>query len=583
MSIDLEKLLYANTSNKSLPQNPTFKKIFLSVLNKILYVKRINSFIEKHNYLNTSQFINELFEELDFAYSISNRDIQKIPSEGRVICVANHPIGSLDALALLKTILEIRRDVKVVANELLCSIEKLNDHIIPVKLDYTSAQKKTIEAIRDSLTSEYAVIIFPAATVSRLKGITITDSKWNKGSIHFAKKFNAPILPVFIEARNSFLFYALSVISKKLSMFLLPHELFNKRNKIINLKIGDLIPSKAFTASLIEESQQIKLLRRHVALVGKGKKGVYSTERNVIHPGERKIIKKELNNSQLLSITKDGMRIFLTTRNESPETLNEIARLREITFRKVGEGTGKKFDLDKYDDHYNHLIVWDDNELEIVGAYRIGLGIDILNKHGVNGFYTSTLFNFGNEMQLNFLAESLELGRSFVQKKYWNTNALNYLWQGIGAYLVNNPSVKYLFGGVSISNSYPLSVQEPIVYYFLKWFGNKTSLAESKRKFIISEKSLKEFKFSFTGITMKEDYKILKNMIKPAGYTVPILYKHYSDLCDEGGVKFLDFGVDPDFENCIDGLIFVNVSMIRDEKKQKFMKESWSEELKATA
>ena len=388
MGINIEKLLYDNKSLKRLPENPGIRKMFLLILNNILYIKKINSFIEKYHYLNVRQFINELFDELNFAYSISNRDIQNIPSEGRVICVANHPIGSLDALALLKTILEIRRDVKVVANELLCSIGKLDDYIIPIKLDYAFAQRYTIEAIRNSLNAENAVIIFPAASVSRLKGITITDSKWNKGAVHFAKKLNAPILPVFIEARNSLLFYIVSIISKKLSMFLLPHELFNKKNKIINIKIGDLIPSKAFTASLIDESQQIKLLRRHVGMVGKGKKGIYATEKNVIHPGERKIIKKELSNAQLLSVTKDGLKIYFTTRTESPETLNEIARLREITFRKVGEGTGKKFDLDKYDDHYNHLIVWDDNELEIVGSYRVGLGSDILKKHGVNGFYT---------------------------------------------------------------------------------------------------------------------------------------------------------------------------------------------------
>jgi putative hemolysin len=583
MTFDIDKLLDENISERSFIKYPIIKKILSSILSRVLYVNRINNFMEKYSYLDSRQLINELFEEINFSYQISNKDIQKIPAEGRVICVANHPIGSLDALSLLKTFLEIRRDVKIVANDFLGSIERLNDHFIPVKLDYPAAQKNSVLEINKALQEENAVIIFPAATVSRLKGIKIVDSKWHKGAVHFARRMNAPILPVFIEARNSFLFYLVSVLNKKLSTFLLVHELFNKQNITIKIHIGEVIPAKVFTSSFIQDLQLTKLLRKHIHLIGKHKKGIYSTEKNVIHPGDRKTIRKELNNSQMLGLTWDNMRIYLTSKINSPESLNEIARLRELTFRKVGEGTGKKLDLDKYDEHYNHLIVWDEKELEIVGAYRIGAGSRILNKKGTAGFYTSTLFNFSEEMENNYLNDSIELGRSFVQKKYWNTNALNYLWQGIGSYLVHNPSVKYLFGGVSISNSYPLSVQEQIVFYFSKWFGSRNYLAESKRKFIVSENNRREFESAFIGTNAKEDYKILKSMIKPAGYSVPILYKHYSDLCEEGGVKFLDFGVDPDFENCIDGLILVDVNLIRDEKRQKFMKMNWHDELKASA
>lgn len=583
MAINLEQLVKQNNIDFDFAGNRFLRKIFLSILKKVLYINRINNFLKKHSFLSALQFIDEIFDEINFTYVISSKDIQKIPSEGRVICVANHPIGSLDSLALLKTFLEIRRDVKIVANDLLCSLEKLNDYLIPVKLDYNSAQRKTIQEIGNALNEEKAVIMFPAASVSRLKGFSITDSKWNKGAIYFAKKFNSPILPVFIQARNSLLFYIISVINKRISTALLPHELFNKKNTTIKLSVGDIIPAKAFTDSMIEEAHQVKLLKKHVLLIGKNKKGVFTTERNVIHPCDKKIIRKELNNSQMLGTTHDNLKIFITTKLDSPETLNEIARLREVTFRKVGEGTGKKFDLDKFDEHYNHLIVWDENELEIVGAYRVGSGNDIINKHGVEGFYTSTLFNYSENLVNNYLPSSIELGRSFVQKKYWNTNALNYLWQGIGAYLKHNPSVKYMFGGVSISKNYPLSIQEQIVYYFSKWFGCSEVLAESKKKFIISERSLYELNKLFSGSDLKEDYKILKNMIKPAGYTVPVLYKHYSDLCESGGVKFLDFGIDPDFENCIDGLILVDVNMIRKEKKQKFMNQKLSEDLRASA
>ena len=559
------------------------EKILAKIISRLLYLNRVEKFIKNYSHLDGKQFINQLFEELNFSYLISSRDHYKIPSHGRVICVANHPIGSLDALSLLKAVLEVRRDVKIVANEILYSIESIRNLLIPIKLDSKSAQKNSINEIRQALQNEYAVILFPAAEVSRLKGLTIVDSKWNRGAVSFANKFNSPVLPVYIEARNSFLFYFISLLSKKVSMLLLSHELFNKTNHIIKLKIGDIIPAKVFSSALIDNEYQTKLLKKHVYLIGKNKKGIYTTEKNVIHPVDRKLIKMELLNSQLLGITKNNIQIFLTTRNESPHTVNEIARLRELTFRKVGEGTGKNYDLDKFDTHYSHLILWDEAELEVIGSYRIGSGNQIMANVGKEGFYTSTLFNYSRAFEESYLNDSIELGRSFVQSKYWNTNALNYLWQGIGAYLQHDSAVKYLFGGVSISNNYPAAAKEMIVYYFTKWYGSKEQLIESKRKFIISENSSVGLANIFTGETTKDDYKILKKMLKPFGYTVPVLYKHYSELCETGGVNFLDFGTDPDFENCIDGLILVDVNLIKEEKKQKYMLSNNFTNLKATA
>jgi len=218
-----------------------------------------------------------------------------------------------------------------------------------------------------------------------------------------------------------------------------------------------------------------------------------------------------------------------------------------------------------------------------VGSYRIGTGENIISNYGREGFYTSTLFNFSEEFVNDYLYDSIELGRSFIQKKYWNTNALNYLWQGIGTYLARNTSVKYLFGGVSISNSYPESAKELIVYYFNKWYADQMNLAHSKNRFSINTVRQTEYSRIFSGMKPKEDYRILKNMLKPYGFTVPVLYKHYSDLCEENGVKFLDFGVDPDFENCVDGLILVQVDQIKEGKKQKFIKTHSTNELKIPA
>ena len=555
----------------------------LRLLNRIMYISRINGFIAEHEHYGPGQFINELFDHLNFSFLISNSDIQKIPSEGKLICVANHPIGSLDSLSLLKAVLEIRSDVKIVANEVLINIENIKPHLLPFRLDSHQAQRANILSIHEALNKNYALIFFPAAEVSRLKWFRISDSKWHKGAVYFAKQHNCPILPVYIDGKNSLLFYLVSSINKRLSTLLLAHELFNKKNKTIHLKIGNIIPAKAFKTSYISDLYQTRLLKKHVYQLGKNRKNVYITEKNVIHPVERKIIKSELNKAALLGLTKEGLKIYFTTKTESPQVLNEIARLRELTFRKVGEGTGKKLDLDKYDNYYSHLIVWNENELDIVGAYRLGIGSTILGKYGKNGFYTSSLFDFSKEFINEYLPNSVELGRSFVQEKYWNSNALNYLWQGIGAFLSAYPEVKYMFGGVSISNNYTDYVKELITFFFNKWYSDDMGLVNSKRKFVISKPKQNEYQSLFNSTSSREDYKILKKLIKPLGFSIPVLYKHYSDLCEEGGVKFLDFGVDPDFENCVDGLILIDINLIKEEKKRRYIRSNIQNNLKESA
>ncbi len=569
--IDLRKIIPAKFDAGFLKKPYAYQKLVLFLLNKIMLVDRINELLVRHNHLSPKHFIDEVFEELGFSSLIAHTDLNRIPCEGKVICVANHPTGALDSLALLRAILHVRRDVKIVTNDLLMCFENLNEHFLPYNIYDKSVQKENIKLISEWLDKDHALIIFPAGTVSRLNWFRITDSKWRRGAVHFAKKHNSSILPIWIQARNSILFYAVSVLSKKLSMLLFSYELFNKKNKSLRIRIGNLIPAKVFSSSFINETYQTKILRKHAERVGKNKKIIFLTEKNVSSPTDARVIKKELNNTNLLGTTHNGMRIYLTNQQESPHCITEIARLRELTFRKVDEGTGKRLDMDKFDSHYSHIIVWNDLDLDIVGAYRIVNGANIPNGLGKNGFYTSTLFHFTDEFKSNYLPWSVELGRSFVQQKYWNTNALSYLWQGIGAYLYKFPEVKYLFGGVSISSNYSELSKELLVSYFNKWFGKNTGLAFSKQPFTISETKKIECAKVFDSVNQKDDYAKLKNILKTLGYSVPILYKHYSELCEKGGVSFLDFGYDPDFNNCVDGLILVDVKKIKQEKFEKYV------------
>ncbi|MBI5726505.1 MAG: GNAT family N-acetyltransferase [Ignavibacteriales bacterium] len=549
----------------------TIKEWVFALLEKFLHLKAINEFIEKNQNLKGIEFIDEVFEYFDFSYIVSKKDRDRIPSEGRVIIIANHPLGGLDGLALLKLVSEVRRDVKIVVNDLLLHINNLNDLFLPVDILNPGMQRENYDRITAALCREEAVIFFPAGEVSRLSINGITDSAWNKGILFFSKKCNADILPVFIKAHNSFLFYFVSAIYKKASMFLLPAELFGMSHTDIAMKIGAPVSPKTISKSIGKPKMQLKLLRKHLYHIGKDKPGVFKTEKSVIQPIDIKILKKQLLLGKYLGETFDRKQQFIVEFMQSPDVVREIARLREITFRKIGEGTGKKADTDIYDTLYTHLVHWDDKESEIVGAYRIGSCKDVIQKNGPDGLYTSTLFEFSKEFE-SLLPESIELGRSFIQTKYWNTNALDYLWQGLGAYIASEPSVRYLFGGVSLSGAFPIEAASMIVYFYKKWFSANTEMLRSKNRFEIPAYIEKQCAELFSGNDQKTEQKLLKDKLKQFNVAVPPLFKQYTGLCTEGGVSFLDFGTDPDFANCIDGLILVDIKMMKPEKRDRYIK-----------
>jgi putative hemolysin len=545
------------------------KNTIYFVISKILHLSEINDFLEKHSDKTGLAFNDELLEYLNFSYVTSKIDRDKIPSEGRLICVSNHPLGGIDGCVLLKMVSEVRSDVKIVVNDIVKNVENMSGVFLTYNIDDPKMQRKNVQQISRSLLNEEAIIIFPAGEVSRPTLNGIKDPDWKKGALFLSQKFNAPVLPVYVKAKNSFLFYAASVLNKKFSTILLPHEIFNKNGKAALIKIGDPIPSEAFNSTYWKEKYNTKLLKKHVMLIGRGKKGVFKTNKNIVQPVNRKALKKQIDNSELLGESADNKKIFLVRYESAPDAVTEIARLREITFRKVGEGTGQKIDIDKYDRYYNHIVLWDEKELEIAGAYRLACGRDIIEKTGTGGFYTATLFNYTDEL-VQILPECVELGRSFVQAKYWNTNALDTLWQGIGMYLSGLENVKYLFGAVSISNKYPEEAKNLLVYFYKKWFGGSNPAAYAKNKYFIPGKAENNLSVTLSGADYKEDLQTVKKLLKIYGLSIPILYKQYSGLCEEGGVSFSDFSVDCSFQNCIDGFIFVKLELLKESKRKRY-------------
>ncbi len=541
----------------------------LFCLRRLVHEDEINQFLTQNQNVTGFEFVDRVLDYFNFSYNLSHKDRMNIPSSGRVLIVANHPLGALDGLALLKLVGEVRRDVRIIANDVLNHVDQLSSLFLPVDNLGKNTRKKDIQRIVDSLHNEEAVIVFPAGEVSRAGMTGIKDGKWNSGFLLFARKANAPILPIFVGGKNSSLFYGMSYLNKSLSGLLLAREMFNKKSVTLPIRIGEPIPYSQIDALPVNPTEKAKLLRKHLYRIAKRKSPLFVTEKTIAHPQDRKIIKQELKQAELLGQTSDGKKIFLFDYRADSAVMQEVGRLREISFRCVGEGTGEKKDLDKFDLYYRHLILWDEEELEIVGAYRLAETSKLIDDEN-SPIYSASLFNY-NEAMLPYFAQGIELGRSFIQPRYWGKRSLDYLWYGIGAYLKQRPHIRYMFGPVSLSNSYPAPAKEMLVWFYQHYFDDHEHLAKANSPFRLTEQDSQNMLTIFSGKDYKADFRILKEKLNFLGVSVPTLFKQYSELCRDGGVRFIDFGIDAAFNYCVDGLVFVDLNYVKENKYERYI------------
>jgi len=545
------------------------KNVLFSTMKKLFHENQINTFMAENAHKDTFSYIEAIVDYFDISIGLKTNELTRIPAYGRTIIIANHPLGALDAMALLHLLKDVRKDIKIVANSFLGQLDNLKDLIIPVDNINGKMDKETVKSIYKALEAEQAVIIFPSGEVSRAKPNGVKDTPWKSGFLKIASKMKAPILPIYIKAKNSKNFYLLSMINRSLATATLPHEMFKAKGKNIEFTIGKTIPFDAYNLPNLSQKETVKLLRKHFYKVAKNHKPVFATQNEISVPEERSELKAELKNGRLLGETTDDKKIIVYESEIENCVIKEIGRLREISFRHVGEGSGKKRDIDGYDFYYKHLIIWDDEALEIAGAYRLGVCSEIIDDFDTEGLYTSTLFKFDKNFE-PYLERGLELGRSFVQPKYWNSRALDYLWQGIGAYVKSRPEIQYLFGAVSLSDVFNEKAQGMIIYFYQKYFGSTEKLAKHNAPYIKSKWVHEHCENVFTGEDYRADMRTLKEDLGFMGYTVPSLFKQYSELCEEGGVQFLDFGYDKDFNNCIDGFIVTDLKLLKETKRKRY-------------
>lgn len=522
----------------------------------------LGAFLEANAHRSGFDFIAACSDHLGLRYDVADDDVARIPARGRLLVVANHPSGALDALALLACIGRVRQDVRIVANDLLSAVTPLQSLMLGVRILGGRPSAGSIAAVEDALREEACVVIFPAGEVSRLGPRGVRDSRWRRGVLRFVRNTGAPVLPVRIEARNSPLFYGVSALYKPAATALLAREMYARRARPLRLRIGLplVLPVDG------DGDAVLRALRRQLYAIGTRREGCGHGQAPLARAESPAHLREALVGTTLLCALGGGQQVRLLRGDVRNPLLREIGRLRELTFRRVGEGTGRARDLDAFDAHYDHILLWDDTATRVTGGYRVARGAEVLAQRGLAGLYSASLFRY-SDSALPRLAEGMELGRSFVVPECWGGRGLDALWQGIGAYLRMHPQVRYLFGPVSISAALPRGAREQLVAYYQRYHSG-AAMAAAKRPFAYFAAPP-----GFGELDAASAFAVLKDNLAALGATVPTLYRQYVELCEPGGARFLAFGVDPDFSNAVDGLVELDLHRLRRHKRKRYLGE----------
>jgi putative hemolysin len=564
------------------------------ILLRILRISAINKIYEKNKNKTNLDFLNSVLEDCDIKFEIPEEDLKRIPKEGAFITISNHPLGGIDGVLLLKLLIEKRADYKIIANFLLHRVAPLKPYVMPVNPFETRKDAKSsvagIKSALQHLKEGKPLGIFPAGEVSTYKeGKLNVDKPWEQGAVRLIKKANVPIIPIYFHAKNSRLFYFLSKFSDTLRTAKLPSEVISQGGKIIKVRIGKPISVKDQN-EYKEISSFYEFIRKKTYMLAnpfeKAHKLISAQNLKIPKKPAKKITAQRNTNLFIKEVEalreKEGRllesknyEVFFANAKDIPNLLHEIGRLREITFREVGEGTNKSIDLDKYDKYYYHLFLWDREANCLAGSYRMGLGKEIYKNYGINGFYVQTLFRIEPELH-QMMENTIEMGRAFIISEYQQKPMpLFLLWKGIVHVTIRYPEHKYLMGGVSISNQFS-DFSKSLMIEFMKSHYYDPYIAQyiyPKKEYKVKLKDGdKDFVFDATKADMQKFDKIIDE-IEPGALRIPVLIKKYV----KQNARLVAFNVDPKFNNAIDGLMYIKVSDIPDSTVKPVMEEFQAE------
>jgi len=558
---------------------PLFAKS-VSVFQRLLSLDHLQNLYRSAS--STDGFHRNLLSQLEVSALLAEGDLERIPRRGPLLVVANHPFGMLEG-SLLGTILpSIRQDYKIMTNQLLSCMPELGTNCIFVDpfqdKNCSSLNRRALRECVRWLRGGHMLVIFPAGEVSHwsLRNKAVADSQWSGMAARLIRMTGSAALPIYFKGANSVPFHVLGMVHPSLRTAQLPHELFNKRGKSVEIRVGSVIPF-ARIASIPDDTEATAYLRWRTYLLGsRSQRNGRTPDRSVeaglhLEPiGSQ--VPKELMASELLRLGSEQLledsrelSVYLADACQIPNLILEVGRLREVTFRAVGEGTGKSRDLDCFDNYYQHLILWNKTKQEVVGAYRIGNVDGIISKYGVKGLYTNTLFHFDPAF-FRRIGPALELGRSFVRQEYQKKfSPLLLLWKGLARHVSRHPETPVLFGAVSISNDYSSTSRQLVARYLKEQQSNDklSKLMRARRPF------LRNFKGQGVRILCR-DLEGLSEAIADIELDrkgMPVLLSLYLKL----GGKMLGFNLDPHFANALDGLVLLDLRATSRDMLDRYM------------
>ena len=562
------------------------------LLMKVLKISALNKLYDRHKHLKDVEFLNAILDDLQIKFEIPEEDLKRLPKDGAYITISNHPLGGVDGILLLKLMLEKEPNFRIIANFLLHRIAPLKPFIMRVnRFENHKDVKSSVIGIKETLrhlSDGKPLGMFPAGEVSTYKdGKLVVDKPWEEGAIKVIRKAQVPVIPIYFHAKNSRLFYFLSKINDTLRTAKLPSELHTQKDRVIKVRIGKPISVaeqneyqdiEAYGEFLRKKTYMLSNAFEEESKINLPKLSLPKSPKQIAKPANHEQILEEmafLKKGDYRLLQSKNYEVFFVTADKIPNILHEIGRLREITFREVGEGTNESLDLDPYDKYYHHMFLWDEDAQCIAGAYRMGLGSHIYPKHGIDGFYLHELFRFEPELY-DMMSKSIEMGRAFIIKEYQQKPMpLFLLWKGIVHTTLHYPEHKYLIGGVSISNQFS-EFSKSLMIEFMKSHYYDPYIAQyvhPKKEFKVKLKDAdKDFVFNETESDLNKFDKIIDEL-EPGTLRLPVLIKKYI----KQNARVVAFNVDPLFNNAVDGLMYIRISDIPESTMKPVMEEFQAE------
>ncbi|MFK8016346.1 MAG: lysophospholipid acyltransferase family protein [Gammaproteobacteria bacterium] len=540
------------------------------LLDRVLGINELDELYHRNALagLPPHRFATEALQSLGATVAGGDDMANRLPTEGPVIVVANHPHGGIEGLIMVQLIAALRPDVKIMANLALGVFKELTPNFLfvnPLNASDPTNGRGLRESLRQ-LRSGGVLVMFPAGRTSFYQADLgcIADSEWSRATTILARKTGAPILPMRFTGRNSKLFYRLGDVWYRFRLLMLARELLNTRNKTVELVVGRPFDPELFSG--VEDATLTDVMRLATTTLQPARTSQPS--RPAVEPyklapaGDRSLIAAELEalpRAQRVLETR-GFIVGFGNQAQFPNLMADIARERERTFRMLDEGSGAPTDSDAFDADFDQLYCWDQSSEALVGAYRIGRRDRLL---AGTGSYLEQMFDFDPA----FFAErapALELGRSFVTPPFQRSrHSLDFLWRGIGGYLRAHPHYGTLYGTVSLSRQYdPVSIAMMAA----------TLIAPGDRKVRARQAMEDVLGSEWQRFCLRHDVDLaLLNALVAAreqdGKSIPVLLRHYAGL----GAEFHAVGVDSNFAATPGLLLSVDLSALPAAKHKRYI------------